>query len=66
MEYIFAGCSKLLNLDELSEWNTAKITDMMCIFSKCSSLSSLEGISNWQTENVTFEKSLPLSSKKYL
>jgi len=53
MSGIFSGCSSLLSLPDISNWNTSNITDMSNMFYGCSSLSSLPDISKWNTSNVT-------------
>jgi len=67
MSYMFKGCSSLLSLPDISNWNTNNVTSMRCMFSRCSSLSSLPDISKWNTNNVIdmsvmFSKCLLLSS----
>ena len=49
---MFSGCSSLLSLPDISNWNTNNSTDMRCMFNGCSSLSSLPYISKWNTNNV--------------
>ena len=41
MSYMFSGCSSLLSLPDISNWNTKNITNMKFLFSGCSSLLSL-------------------------
>ena len=53
MSYMFAGCSSLSNLPDISKWNTNNVTNMSSMFSGCSSLSNLYDISKWNTNNVT-------------
>ena len=52
MSYMFEGCSSLISLPDISNWNTNKVTDMSYMFDRCSSLISLPDISNWNTHNV--------------
>ena len=41
---IFAKCSSLESLPDISKWNTNNVTNMCGIFAKCSSLKSLPDI----------------------
>ncbi len=50
MNWMFNNCSSLTTLD-LSNFNTANVTDMNCMFSDCSSLTTLD-LSNFNTANV--------------
>ena len=52
MSYIFAHCSSLISLPDISKWNTENIIDMSYLFYHCSSLMHLPDISNWNTKNV--------------
>ena len=51
MTGVFNGCSALTSLD-LTNFNTAKVTDMKLLFANCSALESLD-LSMFNTENVT-------------
>ena len=42
----------LLNLPDISNWNTKYITNLSCMFSDCSSLLTLPDILLWDTRNV--------------
>jgi len=53
MSYMLSGCSSLLSLPDISNWNTNNVTNMSHMFNKCSSLSSLPDISKWNTNKVT-------------
>ena len=53
IEGIFAGCSSLTSLPDLSKWNTNNINNMAGIFHGCSSLISIPDISKWNTNNIT-------------
>ena len=46
MYCIFYGCSSLLSLPDISNWNTSNVKTMYDMFYGCSSLSSLSNISN--------------------
>ena len=51
MSCMFYGCSKLTSLD-VTNFNTAKVTNMNKMFSSCSSLTSLD-VTHFNTANVT-------------
>ena len=53
MSYMFSGCSSLLSLPDISNWNTNNVIDMSAMFFECSSLSFLPDISKWNTDKVT-------------
>jgi len=50
--YMFYGCSSLLLLPNIDNWNTINITNMSGMFCECSSLKSLPDISKWNTINI--------------
>ena len=50
---MFSGCTSLVNVDGLSNWNTSNVTSMKSMFSDCTSLTNVDGLSNWNTSNVT-------------
>ena len=50
---MFSGCSSLLNLPDISKWNTNNVKDMSFMFCGCYSLLYLPDISKWNTNNVT-------------
>ena len=52
MSFMFKGCSALKSLD-LTNFNTAKVTDMSFMFHGCSALTSLD-LTNFNTANVTY------------
>ena len=49
---MFAECSSLCDLPDISKFNTSKIIDMSYMFCYCSSLSVLPNISKWNFGNV--------------
>ena len=49
--FMFNNCEALTSLD-LSNFDTSKVTEMICMFSSCSALTSLD-VSNFDTSNVT-------------
>ena len=52
MDNMFNGCSALTSLD-LTNFNTAKVTNMSFMFHGCSALTSLD-LTNFNTANVTY------------
>ena len=50
---MFYGCSSLVTLPDLSQWDTNKLTDISYMFIGCSSLKSIPDISNWKLNKVT-------------
>ena len=53
MSYMFYGCSSLINLSDISEWDTKNVTNLSYMFSWCKSLNNIADISNWDTSKVT-------------
>lgn len=51
MYSMFLECRKLTKLD-LSNWNTAKLTNILNMFANCTKLSVIKGIEDWNTENL--------------
>ena len=52
MSCIFANCTSLKSLPDLSKWNTENVTNMNAVFAYCTSLRELPDISKWNTSNV--------------
>ena len=52
MTGIFAECSSLVILPDISKWDTKKVLHMKFLFDNCSKLISLPDISKWNIENV--------------
>ena len=52
ISFMFAGCSSLDFLPDISDWNTENMTNMSHLFYECKSLISLPDISKWKTGNV--------------
>ncbi len=52
MHYLFDGCSSLVNIDHLDQFNTSNVTDMSGMFYYCSKLTSLD-LSSFQTSSMT-------------
>ena len=53
MGYLFNGCSSLIEIPDISKWETSNITNMKAMFQNCSSISTMPDISNWNIEKVT-------------
>ena len=51
---IFANCSSLSSLPDISKWKTINVSYMQLMFYNCSSLSSLPDISKWNTNNLIY------------
>ena len=50
---MFHKCRNLLEVPNISQMNTSKITNMNRLFEGCELLERLPNISNWNIENVT-------------
>ena len=50
---IFDGCTSLLSISDISNWNISKSTKLDRLFKECTSLESLPDISGWDTSNAT-------------
>ena len=53
MSCMFAGCSSVVSLSDISKMNTENITNMRKLFYDCNTFKSLPDISNWETGKVT-------------
>jgi len=53
MSHMFDGCNSILELPDISEWDTSKVNNMSYMFRECELISSLPDLSNWDTLNVT-------------
>ena len=67
MSYMFSNCCTLIDLPNISEWDTSSVTNMKGMFNNCEALSILPDISKWDTSNVTdlsymFNNCISLSS----
>ena len=49
---MFNGCDSLVNLPDISNWNTQSLKKMREMFSGCSALIELPDISQWKLNNV--------------
>ena len=51
---LFNGCSSLIYLDDISNWNINNINDngILGLFGECSSLKELPDISKWNINNI--------------
>ena len=52
MNYMFADCSSLKSLPDISQWNVSNAEYMSCMFSGCFELRTLPDISKWNVINV--------------
>lgn len=50
---MFGGCTSLVSINGLSDWDTSSITDMGGTFIDCFALTSIGDLSNWDTSSVT-------------
>ena len=48
---MFKGCSELIFIDNMEEWDVSKGIDFSYMFAKCSSLISIKDLSLWNTSN---------------
>ena len=53
MSSMFQGCFNLIQLPEISSWDTKNVKNFSYMFCNCSSLKSLPDISKWNTSNAT-------------
>ena len=56
MNNLFSNCLSLIEIPDISGWNTSKLVQMNNIFFNCKSLKSLPNISNWNLSNIKFIK----------
>ena len=52
MSYLFDKCESLIEVPDISDWDTSNITNIGDIFAHCKSLKSLPDISKWNTSKV--------------
>ena len=52
LSYMFSDCKTLIEIKDISNWNTDNILYMKTMFSQCELLTTLPDISNWNTHNV--------------
>ena len=51
--HMFFDCSQLLEVPDISKWDTRKVLNISGMFCSCVSLKSLPDISNWDTSNIS-------------
>ena len=51
LEYMFADCKSLKNIEELKYLNTKEVNNFSHLFYGCSSLSDIKGLQNWDVSN---------------
>ena len=68
MRYMFHLCSSLIELPDISKWDTSDIINMGYLFDGCKLLSSLPDISKWETSKVEYMENIfcKCSSLQYL
>ena len=52
MKFLFANCSQLKYIPDISVWNLNNVLSIDGLFFKCSSLIKLPDISKWNTSNI--------------
>ena len=52
LSYMFYGCSSLVSISDISQFDISKCKDISGIFELCTSLETLSDISNWDTHEV--------------
>ena len=52
LSYIFSGCSSLISISGISNWNTNNVISMAHMFEGCSLLKNIDDISKWDTNKV--------------
>ena len=55
---MFSGCSGLVSLTGLADWNVGIVMDMSSMFSGCSNLSNLSDLAKWNVSSVATMDSL--------
>lgn len=53
----FKGCTNLVKIEGIEDWNTSKCVNMQYTFEGCKSLTSLD-IANWDVRNVVYMNSI--------
>ena len=54
MSFMFYNCSSLINLPDISKWNTKNVIDMSNMCEKCSLITSLPDISKWNIDRIKY------------
>jgi surface protein len=52
LKCFFEGCSSLISIDGISDWNTEKVIYFNYMFASCKSLKILDDLSNWKTKDA--------------
>ena len=50
--YMFSKCHRLINLPDISKWDTQNVYDMSHMFEECNCLENINEIFIWNTKNV--------------
>ncbi len=49
---LFYGCSSLIDISALANWDVCNVTKMEAVFKECISLSNFTALANWNVRNV--------------
>jgi len=52
LSYMFYGCTSLIEILEIKDWDISNVNDISNMFCGCSSLLNLPDISQWNTSNI--------------
>ena len=52
LSYMFYGCSSIIFISGISNWNTIQVKNMDHMFEKCSSLKNIIDLSQWELKNL--------------
>ena len=52
LKYMFYGCSSLISIFGISEWNTNYVTEISNMFEECSLLAYIDDISQWKFKEL--------------
>ena len=63
---MFAGCSSLTSLPDISNWDVNNVNNMDSMFFGCFSLSSLPDIFKWNINNKRHDGMFGGCNRKYL
>ena len=52
MSYLFAHCTSLIHIPDISKWSSSNTLSFNRMFYNCKSLVSIPDISKWKTSNI--------------
>ena len=52
MKEMFSGCTSLISLHNISNWNTMSVQNMSYMFENCPKLTDLRNLSKWNINKV--------------